>query len=195
MVSAAGTVMLSGHKSLFVVLGPSGSSKSSFLRAGLIPRLQRDDRRFVMLGIVRPERSALTGDRGLAAAIHTARNNLKLPDPPLGDIKQACLHDPERLYELLGEMRAAAKGLAGIDADDPRPRQLPPIQPRDLLTFPWVGSWPSRDLPSGPRECAGQVSDLPFRLPSGRAEARGSRVAEGHREATRSALDARGVRP
>jgi hypothetical protein len=65
----------------------------------------------------------------------------------------------------------------------------------DLLTFPWVGSWPFRDLPSGPRECAGQVSDLPFRLPSGRAEARGSRVAEGYREATRSALDARGVRP
>ena len=41
-------------KSLFVVLGPSGSGKSSFLRAGLIPRLQREDRRFVVLGIVRP---------------------------------------------------------------------------------------------------------------------------------------------
>jgi len=39
---------LSGLKSLFVVLGPSGSGKSSFLRAGLIPRLQREDRRFVV---------------------------------------------------------------------------------------------------------------------------------------------------
>ena len=68
---------LSGLKSLFVVLGPSGSGKSSFLRAGLIPRLQREDRRFVVLGVMRPERNALTGERGLAAAIHTARKALK----------------------------------------------------------------------------------------------------------------------
>ena len=46
------------------VVGPSGSGKSSFLRAGLIPRLQRDDRNFVVLGTVRPGRNAITGDRG-----------------------------------------------------------------------------------------------------------------------------------
>jgi ribose 1,5-bisphosphokinase PhnN len=56
-----------------VVLGPSGSGKSSFLRAGLIPRLQREDRRFVVLGVARPERNALTGQGGLATAIHDAR--------------------------------------------------------------------------------------------------------------------------
>jgi WD40 repeat protein len=106
---------LSGHKSMFVVLGPSGSGKSSFLRAGLIPRLQRDDRRFLVLGIVRPEHNALTGDHGLAAAIHTARETLGLSRTPLGDIKSACCDDPTRVYDLLVELRtAAAKRLADI---------------------------------------------------------------------------------
>ena len=99
---------LSGLKSLFVVLGPSGSGKSSFLRAGLIPRLQRDDRRFVVLGIMRPETNALIGDHGLAAAIDAARQAQNLPGAPLGEIKTACLHDPDRVYELLLELRAAA---------------------------------------------------------------------------------------
>jgi ribose 1,5-bisphosphokinase PhnN len=75
---------LSGLKSLFVMLGPSGSGKSSFLRAGLIPRLQRDDRRFVMLGIMRPETNALTGDHGLAAAIDSARQAENLPGATAG---------------------------------------------------------------------------------------------------------------
>ena len=54
----------SRQKSLFVVLSPSGSGKSSFLRAGLIPRLQRDDCNFPVLGVMRPESRPLTGDRG-----------------------------------------------------------------------------------------------------------------------------------
>ena len=56
---------------------PPVRGKSSFLRAGLIPRLQREDRRFVVLGIVRPQRAALTGDHGLAAAIDTANKALQ----------------------------------------------------------------------------------------------------------------------
>ena len=103
-----GAMRVSGVESLFVVLGPSGSGKSSFLRAGLVPRLQRDDRRFVVLGTMRPERSALTGDHGFAAAIASACQALKLPEVSLGEIKNTYLKDHERLYELLMRLRAAA---------------------------------------------------------------------------------------
>ena len=99
---------LSGLKSLFVVLGPSGSGKSSFLRAGLMPRLQRDDRRFLVLGTVRPDRNPLTGDQGLAAVIYNCRQRLGLFEPPLGEIKKAVSQKPARVYDLLIELRRTA---------------------------------------------------------------------------------------
>ena len=118
-------VTQSGRRSVFVVLGPAGSGKSSFLRAGLIARLQRDDRNFAVLGIVRPERSALTGSCGFAAAIHSARQALRLPGtPPLGEIKRVCREgEAARVCELLMEVRAAAtKRLADMaESRVPRP--------------------------------------------------------------------------
>jgi len=74
----------SGVESLFVILGPSGAGKSSFLRAGLLPRLRRDDRQFLALSVVRPERAVLTGELGLAASIHTLRSRVGLCAPMLG---------------------------------------------------------------------------------------------------------------
>ncbi len=98
----------SGVETLFVVLGPSGAGKSSFLRAGLLPRLQRDDRSFFLLDTVRPERNVLTGDTGFARAIAATRSRLGLRGPQLGEIKNACLKDSSRVHELLVEARSAA---------------------------------------------------------------------------------------
>jgi hypothetical protein len=58
---------------LFTILGLSGVGKSSFLRAGLLPRLERNDEYFLPLPIIRPGRAALYGDTGLLSAIASAR--------------------------------------------------------------------------------------------------------------------------
>src|SRR5262249_11816449 len=59
----------SGVEKIMVVLGSSGSGKSSFLRAGLWPRLARADVSFLPLPPIRPESAVITGNSGLAVAL------------------------------------------------------------------------------------------------------------------------------
>jgi len=61
-----------GVTRIFVILGASRSGKSSFLRAGLWPRLKRDDLAWLPLPIVRPERAAMSGKYGLVEALYQA---------------------------------------------------------------------------------------------------------------------------
>src|SRR6476646_5911902 len=125
----------SGVESLFVILGPSGAGKSSFLRAGLLPRLHRDDRRFLPLPIVRPERAALTGEHGMAQAVHSLRTDLGLREPMLGEIKNACLTPHvEQLRGWLEEARQVARTrLFDVAAEQPAPTLVLPVDQAEEL--------------------------------------------------------------
>jgi len=48
-----------GETKAIVILGASGSGKSSLLRAGVIPRLKRDQKAWIVLPTVRPQRTPL----------------------------------------------------------------------------------------------------------------------------------------
>lgn len=64
---------------IFVIEGASGCGKSSFLRAGLIPRLRRDDRAYLVLPPIRPEQAAIDGAWGLVSALEIAFADAGLP--------------------------------------------------------------------------------------------------------------------
>jgi hypothetical protein len=125
----------SGIESLFMILGPSGAGKSSFLRAGLLPRLRRDDRLFAVLEVMRPERNALTGERGFAHSLHALRSSLGLDRPVLAEIKDACVAvDSEPLLQWLEEARSAAASRLPADVPTtPKPTLILPLDQAEEL--------------------------------------------------------------
>jgi WD40 repeat protein len=135
----------SAVNSLFVVLGPSGTGKSSFLRAGLLPRLRREDRRFLVMDIVRPDRNVMVGDGGFAASIRATRAALGLTGSALGEIKSACLAgDSEQIVTWLREIRRAAAAQLlerGGDGDAAAPTLVLPLdQAEELFNAEAAGS-------------------------------------------------------
>jgi uncharacterized protein YecT (DUF1311 family) len=58
-----------GVERMLIILGASGAGKSSFMRAGLWPRLKRDDLIWLPIPSIRPERAIISGKFGLAQSL------------------------------------------------------------------------------------------------------------------------------
>ncbi len=92
---------------LLVILGASGTGKSSFLRAGLWPRLLRDDGQWLPLPAIRAGRGgAIEGSEGLLSALEAVHRRFALR-ATRAELRQR-LTTPERFVELLRELRQAA---------------------------------------------------------------------------------------
>jgi hypothetical protein len=108
---------------MLVILGASGSGKSSFLRAGLRPRLQRDDRAWLSLPVIRPERAVISGPFGLTRALHQTMNadafaeEIRQRGLPRGraDIQAFVTEREDGLLTIFAALReiAQARGLSG----------------------------------------------------------------------------------
>jgi WD40 repeat protein len=85
---------------VLVVLGASGAGKSSFLRAGLMARLRRDDENFLVLPVVRPGRAAVSGPAGLAVALGVQPDSLVRPQALLELLEGRRRAEMERLTQL-----------------------------------------------------------------------------------------------
>ncbi|MDH4017273.1 MAG: AAA family ATPase, partial [Actinomycetota bacterium] len=89
---------------LLVILGASGAGKSSFMRAGVLPRLARDDRNFLPLPVLRPGSAALWGDAGLMRVLADAfsKAGMKVTQGAVREALAKALKDPASVDVLGG---------------------------------------------------------------------------------------------
>jgi hypothetical protein len=118
-----------GVERMLIILGASGCGKSSFLRAGLLPRLKRDDSAWLLLPTIRPERAVISGKFGLVDALHGLMNEapfaqgLQKQDLPRSraDIEQFVTTSVDGLVKILAALREAGQmpGLSGQTTPPP----------------------------------------------------------------------------
>ena len=105
---------------LLVIQAASGAGKSSYLRAGLWPRLQRDPD-FAPLAILRPALGVLTGPDGFGRRFSPwleAHGRKMAP----ADIHARLAHsDPQALAQLVADAAALATGIRHAGQPDARP--------------------------------------------------------------------------
>jgi WD40 repeat protein len=114
------------------ILGASGAGKSSFLRAGILPRLARDSRHFYVLPVLRPERAALTGEHGLAHILETALKGRGISRNK-ADIKRATADGADAVAAILRELAVVAD-VGDVATGDPPTIVLAIDQAEELLT-------------------------------------------------------------
>jgi WD40 repeat protein len=101
---------------LLILLGASGAGKSSFLRAGLLPHLARDDRNYLPLPVIRPEHAAINGEAGLLRSFETAFAERGLAKPR-AEIREAIKGGAAVLQPMLQALTAQAQ--KALITDDP----------------------------------------------------------------------------
>ncbi len=109
--------MVESGEQFFVILGASGAGKSSFLRAGLWPRLKRDDRHFLLLPVIRLERAAISGQSGLLESLEKTFREYKA-SKTRASLRET-LANPDGLIELIAEVQTLAQKRLSLGAAPP----------------------------------------------------------------------------